>query len=80
MEAQLPATDIRFQFKEQLSQDPVLPRKLYSSTDKRHYNLWASFELMAREHFVMNDYFWLYCSFHGKLWIVTNAPDCSDMK
>jgi len=36
VEEQLPTMDIGFQFKEQLSQDPMLLGKLYSSTNKGH--------------------------------------------
>lgn len=53
MKAQLPVIDIGFLFREQFSQELMLLRKLFSSTNKGHYNLLDSYEVMAREHFVM---------------------------
>lgn len=53
MKAQLPAVDIGFQFREQFHQEPMLLRKLFSSPNKEHYHLLDSYEVMAREHFVM---------------------------
>lgn len=53
MKTQLPVIDTGFQFRKQFSQEPMLLRKLFSSTNKGHYNLSDSYEVMAREHFVM---------------------------
>jgi len=53
MKAQFPVKGTGFQFREQFSQEPILLRKLISSTNKGHYNLLDSYEVMAREHFVM---------------------------
>lgn len=53
MKVQLPVIGIGFQFREQFSREPILLRKLFFSTNKGHYNLLDSYEVMASEHFVM---------------------------
>lgn len=53
MKALLPVTDTGSQFMQHFSQELLLLSKLFSSTDKGHYNLLFSCEEMTGEHFAM---------------------------